>query len=221
MSKTNDEKVNELFLNNMRLVPYEVLLQYKKYKSKLRTRNVDDLLQEGYIGLLRACNKYDSTRGTAFSTFAWSYIYGHMLRFCNQDKLIHIPIYKLKEIKDYYIKTTNELDYIMDDELEVIKNMNEIIDITEVIEDDALIYNQFNIEFYDKYNFNDVFDITKDILSDREYNIVTEYVLDDDSTLESIGKKYGLTKERIRQIIARSFFKLRQNDKFKEYYEEL
>ena len=79
----------------------------------------------------------------------------------------------------------------------------------------------FDIEFYDKYNFNDVFDITKDILSDREYNIVTEYVLDDDSTLESIGKKYGLTKERIRQIIARSFFKLRQNDKFKEYYEEL
>ena len=217
MSKTNDEKVNELFLNNMRLVPYI----YIKYKSKLRTRNVDDLLQEGYIGLLRACNKYDSTRGTAFSTFAWSYIYGHMLRFCNQDKLIHIPIYKLKEIKDYYIKTTNELDYIMDDELEVIKNMNEIIDITEVIEDDALIYNQFDIEFYDKYNFNDVFDITKDILSDREYNIVTEYVLDDDSTLESIGKKYGLTKERIRQIIARSFFKLRQNDKFKEYYEEL
>ena len=164
---------------------------------------------------------YDSTRGTAFSTFAWSYIYGHMLRFCNQDKLIHIPIYKLKEIKDYYIKTTNELDYIMDDELELIKNMNEIIDITEVIEDDELIYNQFDIEFYDKYNFNDVFDITKDILSDREYNIVTEYVLDDDSTLESIGKKYGLTRERIRQIIARSFFKLRQNDKFKEYYEEL
>lgn len=217
MSKTTSSDIEKLCLDNMRLVPYI----YKKYKSKLRTRNVDDLLQEGYIGLLRACTKYDSTRGTAFSTFAWSYIYGHMLRFCNQDKLIHIPIYKLKEIKDYYIKTTNELDYIMDDELEVIKNMNEIIDITEVIEDDELIYNQFDIEFYDKYNFNDVFDITKDILSDREYNIVTEYVLDDDSTLESIGKKYGLTKERIRQIIARSFFKLRQNDKFKEYYEEL
>lgn len=217
MSKTTSSDIEKLCLDNMRLVPYI----YNRYKAKLKTRNVDDLLQEGYIGLLKACTNYDSTRGTAFSTFAWSYIYGHMLRFCNQDKLIHIPIYKLKEIKDYYIKTTNELDYIMDDELELIKNMNEIIDITEVIEDDELIYNQFDIEFYDKYNFNDVFDITKDILSDREYNIVTEYVLDDDSTLESIGKKYGLTRERIRQIIARSFFKLRQNDKFKEYYEEL
>ena len=216
MSKTTSSDIEKLCLDNMRLVPYI----YKKYKSKLRTRNVDDLLQEGYIGLLRACTNYDSTRGTAFSTFAWSYIYGHMLRFCNQDKLIHIPIYKLEEIHNY-IRTNND-EFIID-EFELIRNMNEIIDITEVIEieDDNLRYNQFDMEFYDKYNFNDVFDITKDILSDREYNIVTEYVLDDDSTLESIGKKYGLTKERIRQIIARSFFKLRQNDKFKKYYEEL
>ena len=109
-----------------------------------------------------------------------------MLRFCNQDKLIHIPIYKLKEINNYIRRNNNE-EFIID-EFELIKNMNEIIDITEVIEDDELIYNQFDMEFYDKYNFNDVFDITKDILSDREYNIVTEYVLDDDSTLESIGK---------------------------------
>lgn len=216
MSKTPSSDIEKLCLDNMGLVPYI----YKKYKSKLRTRNVDDLLQEGYIGLLKACTKYDSTRGTAFSTFAWSYIYGHMLRFCNQDKLIHIPIYKLEEINNY-IRNNND-EFIID-EFELIRNMNEIIDITEVIEieDDNLRYNQFDMEFYDKYNFNDVFDITKNILSDREYNIVTEYVLDDDSTLESIGKKYGLTKERIRQIIARSFFKLRQNNKFKEYYEEL
>ena len=54
------------------------------YESK------EDLFQVGYIGLMNAHENYDPTKGTKFTTYAYTYIYGEMIKFVNQDKNIKV-----------------------------------------------------------------------------------------------------------------------------------
>lgn len=64
---------------------YSIIYKYFKfYKSK------DDLYQAGYIGLLNALNNYDPARGVKFTTYAYQYIYGEILKQVNHDKNLKI-----------------------------------------------------------------------------------------------------------------------------------
>ena len=215
MSKTNDEKVNELFLNNMKLVPFV----YKKNKKKFPlTPSIDanDLIQEGYISLFNACKNYDETKGK-FSTYAYFCIYGGMRNFCDDRNIIHIPNYKLMDFFNY-IKDENSYN----EEFENIKALLDITQIADIYEIDDIYENQvqyevFTEEYYNSASFIDVWDIAKHILSEREFNIVYDYIIEEDNTLESLGKKYKLSISRIRQIVRKSLYKLSKNSKLKSY----
>ena len=68
--------INKICEHNLRLVPNVA----RKYLSKrkglsMRSEVAGDLLQQGYLGLRRAAEKFDATRGFAFSTYAYSWIY--------------------------------------------------------------------------------------------------------------------------------------------------
>lgn len=215
MSKTNDEKVNELFLNNMKLVPFV----YENNKKKFTfTPSIDanDLIQEGYISLFNACKNYDENKGK-FSTYAYFCIYGGMRRFYDDKNIIHIPNYKLMDFFNY-IKDENSYN----EEFESIKALLDITQIADIYEIDDIYENQvqyevFTEEYYNSTSFTDVWDIAKHILSERDFNIVYDYIIEGDNTLKSLGKKYKLSFERISQIVRKSLHKLSKNPKLKSY----
>ncbi|KRU24041.1 RNA polymerase sigma-70 factor [Clostridium sporogenes] len=57
--------------------------RYKQFKHKY---SYEDLFQEGYVGLMKAANRFDSTRGAKFSTYAYPYVDGQILRMIESDK---------------------------------------------------------------------------------------------------------------------------------------
>lgn len=92
--------INKICEHNLKLVPNIV----RKYLSKraglsMNSEVASDLLQQGYIGLRRAAEKYDGKRGFTFSTYAHSWIYQAMTRWHNScDRTIYIPENSITEL---------------------------------------------------------------------------------------------------------------------------
>lgn len=85
--------INKITEHNLRLVP-SVVRKYigKRVGFTMSSEVVCDLLQQGYIGLRRAAEKYDPSRGYAFSTYAHSWIYQSVTRWHNsRDRVVYVP----------------------------------------------------------------------------------------------------------------------------------
>ena len=74
----------ELFLNNMALVTTIADKHYKKFIGY--GIDFEDIRQVGYIGLIKACERFDNSKGVKFSTYAWKLIEGEILNFILQDR---------------------------------------------------------------------------------------------------------------------------------------
>ena len=92
-SKAYIKVVNKICQHNLRLVPDVVRKYLAKRKGFSMSSDVaSDLLQQGYIGLRRAAEKYDAKRGFAFATYAHPWVYQAVTRWHNsRDRLIYIP----------------------------------------------------------------------------------------------------------------------------------
>ena len=92
--------INKICEHNLRLVPNVV----RKYVNKrigftMGSEVISDLLQQGYIGLRRAAEKYDATRGFAFSTYAYPWIYQAFARWHNShDRAVYVPEGTMTEV---------------------------------------------------------------------------------------------------------------------------
>lgn len=92
--------INKICEHNLRLVPNVV----SKYLSKrmgysMGSEVATDLLQQGYLGLRRAAEKFDASRGYTFSTYAHSWIYQSVVRWHNShDRSIYIPENTMTEV---------------------------------------------------------------------------------------------------------------------------
>lgn len=99
-SKAYIRVVNKLTNHNLRLIPTVV----RKYVAKRTGINMSsdvtsDLLQQGYLGLRRAAEKFDATRGFTFATYAHSWIYQAFSRWHNShDRAIYIPENAMTEV---------------------------------------------------------------------------------------------------------------------------
>lgn len=82
---------NELVERNLRLVPYVC----KTYFS-LPPHRRDDAEQEGNQGLIRAAEGFDPDHGIRFTTYASYWIRNYIQRFCELDRLIHVPIHAIQ-----------------------------------------------------------------------------------------------------------------------------
>ena len=92
--------INKICEHNLRLVP-NVVRKYinKRVGFSMGSEVISDLLQQGYIGLRRAAEKYDATRGFAFSTYAHSWIYQAFTRWHNShDRSIYVPEGTMTEV---------------------------------------------------------------------------------------------------------------------------
>ncbi len=227
----DDTAIQSLMEANLRLV----ILIAKRYLN--RGLSLDDLVQEGNLGLHRASVKFDGARGVRFSTYAVGWIRSFMDdALTDQGRTIRLPVYKFQRVlKAYKGRTRLERLYqrkLMDEEVAMELGYADVEDylrdmslLNTPISLDALNNNGDTLGSSLPSGDNDVLDSLnkEDIhrlierglsrLTPRERSIICLYYgLDgeEEHTLLQLGREYGISKEYVRQIKERVLERLRK-----------
>lgn len=237
IKKGNRRALERLTRANLRFV-VSVAKQYQNQGLSL-----PDLINEGNVGLIKAAEKFDETRGFKFISYAVWWIRQSILQaIAEQSRIVRLPLNQVGSVN----KINRELNKF-EQEHERRPSVDEIADRINLPEDkieEAMKVNNRHVSmdapFVDGED-NSLLDVLADndmpmadkalvqeslrkeidraieLLNDREQKVVRAFfgIGSPEMTLEEIGEKYNLTRERVRQIKEKAIRRLRHNTKNK------
>lgn len=233
----DQQAVNQMIEANLRLV-VSVAKRYRRYNES--AMSLSDLIQEGNIGLMKAVRKFDRRKGYRFSTYATYWIRQAITRaLSDQARAIRLPVYMSDAIARMYkviSQLSQELGRPPQPE-EVAKRLNVSVDqVAEMMQHGAETCSLDSPLCDDEGSYlgdfiEDGSALQPEVaagamllarqleaalreLDDRERQVLRmRYGLEDgnEHTLEEVGQRFALTRERIRQIEMRALEKLRQS----------
>lgn len=237
IKKGDRQALERLTRANLRFV-VSVAKQYQNQGLSL-----PDLINEGNVGLIKAAEKFDETRGFKFISYAVWWIRQSILQaIAEQSRIVRLPLNQVGSVN----KINRELNKF-EQEHERRPSVNEIadrIDLPEEKVEEAMKANNRHVSmdapFVDGED-NSLLDVLADnnmpmadkalveeslrkeidraidLLNDREQKVVRAFfgIGSPEMTLEEIGDKYNLTRERVRQIKEKAIRRLRHNTKNK------
>jgi RNA polymerase primary sigma factor len=241
ITEGDSEARNLLARANLRLV----VSIAKKYVGRSPDLTLLDLIQEGNLGLFKAVDKFDFTKGFKFSTYATWWIRQAITRaLADQSRTIRIPVHMVETIAKYKQVSrrlaqdlgrdplAEEVALEMGVDVEKIYQIEKIDQDTVSLEspvgsddgEDKSVHGDFIKD--DKILSPDQ-EVARRILADQLREILDElspkereilklrHGLEDGiyHTLEEVGKKFGVTRERIRQIEAKALERIRTHEK--------
>ena len=220
---------NKVIINNIGLV-------YAAARKRMKAPTcftLDDLVQEGVIGMIKGIEKFDLTRDTRFSTYVYYWIIQQMDRaLMNNGYMIRLPAYIYEKVSSVSTAENNYIAKYQEIDLKTLCNE------TSITEQEYNLINYYKQTYYKFTSLNTIINLDSDesyvelqdyipsseismegiiileslkeelkkiltTLTPREKEILgLRFGLNGDEplTLEAIGKKYNLTRERIRQI---------------------
>lgn len=233
--KKGDAKAKEEFVTrNLRLVLKSAL----KYQNRMGSFTLADLIQEGNIGLLKAVERFDPTKGFKFSTYATWWIKQGILRgVADQSRTVRIPVHMMEWVNRYkrvmrdYEQThgfepgcnvmAELLNISLEKAIEIAKCSRETVSLSAPVgeEEDSTLAEfipSTDVPLEEVTENKELVNVVRKMINElkpREREVImARYGIGDGrpKTLEEVGQSFGVTRERIRQIEAKALRSLKR-----------